>query len=181
MKITWTKDQMKDSRGYPMTQALFLETVYSPYAIWTFDDEDKEYTFPETNDHEMAGKTVLLKSLRSYFLDIADPTEYQFAKQCTIGWDHWKRLTENKMIRAEVEKWREELEVALRSEGIQAIIDSTAREDGNFQAAKWLADKSWQKTGPGRPSKSEVEREKRVAERVNQGFGADIIRMKEFK
>ena len=35
-------DQMKDSRGYPMTQALFLETIYSPYAIWTFDDEDKE-------------------------------------------------------------------------------------------------------------------------------------------
>lgn len=74
MKTTWTKKDMKDSRGYPMTQALFLETVYSPYAIWTFDDEDKEYTYPD-------GEKRLLKSLRSYYLDIADPTEYQFAKR----------------------------------------------------------------------------------------------------
>ena len=47
MKPTWIKKDMRDSRGYPMTQALFLETVYSPYAIWTFDDEDKEYTYPD--------------------------------------------------------------------------------------------------------------------------------------
>ena len=171
MKPTWTKKDMRDSRGYPMTQALFLETVYSPYAIWTFDDEDKEYTYPD-------GEKRLLKSLRSYYLDIADPTEYQFAKQCTLGWDHWKRLTENKMIRSEVDKWREELEVMLRSEGILSIV--TASEE-NFQAAKWLADKGWSKSGPGRPSKSDVEREKRVADRVNQGFGADILRMKEFQ
>ncbi len=169
MKITWTKDQMKDSRGYPMTQALFLETVYSDYAIWTFDDEPKTYN----------GK--LFPSLREHYLRIADPTEYQFAKECTLGWDHWKRLCENKMIKAEVDKWREELEVMLRSEGIQSIVEATAKEDGNFQAAKWLADKGWQKSGPGRPSKSDIEREKRVSERVNQGFGADIIRMKEYK
>ena len=119
-----------------------------------------------------------MKSLRSYYLDIADPTEYQFAKECTLGWDHWKRLTENKMIRSEVDKWREELEVALRSEGVLSIV--TASEE-NFQAAKWLADKGWSKNSPGRPSKSDIEREKRVANRVNEGFGADIIRMKEYK
>lgn len=168
MKVTWTKDQMKDTRGYPMTQALFLETIYDEnYAIWTFSDEPKEYK----------GKTYA--SLRQFYLEIADPTEYQFAKQCTLGWDHWKRLCENKMIGAEVAKWREELEISLRSEGIQAIVDATAQEGGNFQAAKWLADRGWQKNGPGRPSKSEIEREKRVKERVNEGFGADIIRMKD--
>ncbi len=170
MKITWTKDQMKDSRGYPMTQALFLETVYErDKAIWTFDDEDKEYE----------GKTYY--SLRKYYLDIADPTEYQFAIQCTLGWDHWNRILDNKMIRKEIDKWREELEVALRSEGIQAIIDATASDGGNFQAAKWLADKGWDKKSVGRPSKSDMDRQKRVADRVNQGFGAEIVRMDKFK
>lgn len=46
------------------------------------------------------------------------------------------------MIRSEVDKWREELEVALRSEGVLSIV--TASEE-NFQAAKWLADKGWSK------------------------------------
>lgn len=181
MKITWTKKEMRDSRGYPMTQALFLETVYSPYAIWTFDDEDKEYTYPADADHDMAGKTRIMKSLREYFLDIADPTEYKFAKQCTLGWDHWCRMKDNKMIKAEVDKWQEELEVALRSEGIQAIVDATAQEGGNFQAAKWLASKGWADKQVGRPSKSDKDRDERIKQRIKSGFDDTIVRMEDFK
>jgi hypothetical protein len=170
MKVTWTKKDMRDIRGYPMTQALFLETLYDvDKAIWTFKDEPTEF------------KGKVYPSLRQYYLDIADPTEYRFAKECTLGWDHWQRMIENKQIRTEVDKWREELEISLRSEGIQAIIDATAQEGGNFQAAKWLADKGWDKKNVGRPSKSELERDKRVAERVNEGFNAEIIRMKDHR
>lgn len=169
MKITWTKDQMKDSRGYPLTQSLFLEINYSDYAIWTFNDEPKEYN----------GK--IYPSLRQYYMDIADPTEYQFAKQCTLGWDHWKRLSSSDLVRKEVMQWREELEVALRSEGVMAIIDATAQEGGNFQAAKWLTEKGWEKNKVGRPSKAEADKEKRIADRINNDFKADIIRLKEYK
>jgi len=77
MKITWTKDQLKDTRGYPLTQSLFLEIGYSDYAVFTFNHEEKVYN----------GKKY--PSLREHYLDIADPTEYQFAKQCLLGWDHW--------------------------------------------------------------------------------------------
>lgn len=169
MKVTWTKDQMKDSRGYPLTQSLFLEINYSDYAIWTFNDEPKEYN----------GK--IYPSLRQYYMDIADPTEYQFAKQCTLGWDHWKRLSSSDLVRKEVMQWREELEVALRSEGVMAIIDATAQEGGNFQAAKWLTEKGWEKNKVGRPSKAEADKEKRIADRINNDFKADIIRLKEYK
>jgi hypothetical protein len=165
MKVTWGKDQLKDSRGYPLTQSLFLEINYSDYAIWTFNDDPKEYN----------GKVY--PSLRQYYLDIADPTEYQFAKQCTLGWDHWQRIVENVMVKKEVEKWREELEVALRSEGILSIIDAS---ESNWQASKWLVDKGWDKNKVGRPSKSEAEREKRIATRVNEEFNADIIRMSKY-
>jgi hypothetical protein len=169
MKVTWTKDQMRDSRGYPLTQSLFLEINYSDYAIWTFNDEPKEYN----------GK--IYPSLRQYYLEIADPTEYQFAKQCTLGWDHWQRICENVLVKKEVAKWREELEVALRSEGVMAIIDATAQDGGNFQAAKWLTEKGWEKNKVGRPSKAESDRDKRIADRINDDFKADIIRLKEFK
>lgn len=169
MKITWTKDDLKDSRGYPLTQSLFLEINYSDYAIWTFNDEPKEYN----------GK--IYPSLRQYYMDIADPTEYQFAKQCTLGWDHWKRLSSSDLVRKEVMQWREELEVALRSEGVMAIIDATAQEGGNFQAAKWLTEKGWEKNKVGRPSKAEADKEKRIADRINNDFKADIIRLKEYK
>ena len=169
MKITWTHDQLRDSRGYPLTQSLFLEINYNDYAVFTLNDEAKEYN----------GK--MYPSLRQYYLDIADPTEYQFAKQCLLGWDHWKRICDNKDIAKEVDKWRDELEVALRSEGILAIVDATTTEGGNFQAAKWLADKGWEKQRVGRPSKADLDREKRINQRVEDGFNADIIRMKDFK
>jgi hypothetical protein len=81
------------------------------------------------------------------------------------------------MVRKEVDKWREELEVALRSEGILGIIN--ASED-NWQAAKWLVDKGWDKNKVGRPSKHEAEQEKRIANRVNEEFNADIIRMSKY-
>lgn len=169
MKITWTKDQLRDTRGYPLTQSLFLEINYSEYAVFTMNDDPKTY-----NDK-------VYPSLRQYYLEIADPTEYKFAKECLLGWDHWKRICDNKDIAKEVDKWREELEVSLRSEGIQAIVDATAQDGGNFQAAKWLADKGWEKQKVGRPSKSDIEREKRIADRVNDGFSAEIIRMKDHR
>jgi hypothetical protein len=81
------------------------------------------------------------------------------------------------MVKKEVEKWREELEVALRSEGILSIIDAS---ESNWQASKWLVDKGWDKNKVGRPSKSEAEREKRIATRVNDEFNADIIRMSKY-
>jgi hypothetical protein len=167
MKVTWTKEDLKDSRGYPLTQSLFLEINYSDYAVFTFNNEPKEYN----------GK--IYPSLRQYYLDIADPTEYQFAKQCLLGWDHWKRISGSDLVRKEVNQWREELEVALRSEGVMAIIDATAQEGGNFQAAKWLTEKGWEKNKVGRPSKAEADAEKRIASRVNDAFKADVIRMKD--
>lgn len=167
MQIPWSKEKLTDSRGYPLTQSLFLEIMYNDYALFTFDEEVKMYE----------GKTMY--PLRKFYLDIGDPTEYQFAKQCLLGWDHWQRLLENKRIRAEVEKWRAELEVALISEGVSSIVESSAT--GNFQSAKWLAERGWkEKRGVGRPSKQEADREKRIAQRVNAEWDADIVRLNDY-
>ena len=166
MELPYTKEQLKDNLGRPLTQSLFLEFGYNTqYAIFTLNDEDKIYqdkTYP---------------SLKKMYLDIADPTEYQFAKQCLINWRHWVRLCENKLFKPYLEEWRTELEVQLRSEGILAVFDQA---ENNFQAARWLADKGWDKKAVGRPSKADKEREKSIRDRVGETLDAEVIRMEKF-
>lgn len=166
MKITWSKEQLKDNSGRPLTQSLFLEIGYNTeYAIFTFNDEDKEYN----------GK--IYPSLKRYYLEVGDPTEYEFARTCLLGWNHWLRMKENKALRPYFEEWADELEVAVRSEGVRSLMDLTASEGGNFQAAKYMAEKGWDKRGPGRPSKNEKERESKIEDRLFRELEDNVVRM----
>lgn len=166
MITLWEKSQLLDTMGRPLTQSMFLEFGYNTdYALFTTNDEDKQYQ----------GKTYY--SLKKAYLEIADPTEYQFAKQCLLGWRHWKRLCENKLFKPFLDEWRDELEVQLRSEGILAVMDQSEQ---NFQAAKWLADKGWDKKGVGRPTKADKNREASIASRLGDQLDADVIRMERF-
>ncbi len=166
MKLPYTKEQLKDNLGRPLTQSLFLEIGYNTqYAVFTFNDEDKIY-----NDK-------VYPSLKRLYLEIADPTEYEFAKTCLLGWPHWRRLKENKVLRVYFDEWAEELEVKLRSEGVMGLMDLTTSEGGNFQAAKWMAEKGWEKLKPGRPAKSAGEREARINDRINDEVSATVLRM----
>lgn len=120
MKIDKTK--LRDSRGHPLTQSLFLEIDYnSEAAIYTLKDDD----------HTLNGKTYL--SLKRLYLECEDPTEYDFAKKYLLGWSHWKRLQENKTIRKHIDEWREELEYQIRSQAVRDIITMSANETGGFK------------------------------------------------
>lgn len=167
MGVPYTKDKLLDTMGRPLTQSLFLELGYNTdYALFTLNDDDKLYQ----------GKTYY--SLKKLYLEIGDPSEYEFAKACLLGWRHWKRLQENKLIRPHIEEWREEIEVMRRSEGILSIADQA---EGNFQAAKWLAERGWDKRGAGRPSKVEKKREEMMKERISENvFSDNILRMEKF-
>lgn len=163
MKID--KNRLKDSTGRPLTQSLFLEIGYdTEKAIYTLKDED----------HEYKGHTYY--SLKQLYLEMEDPTEYEFANTYLLGWQHWKRLKANKLLSKHFEEWEEELELRLRAQGIRAAIDQAA-DDKGFQAAKWLADKGWQKNSVGRPSKHEKLREERMQAKLDDEFSADVIRL----
>lgn len=157
-----TKADLVDKMGKPLTQSLFLELGYSDSSVYTLKDED----------HEYEGK--LLPSLKKLYLECGDPTEYEFATKYLLGWRHWKRLCENKIIRKHIDEWREELEVRLRSQGVKAAL---LQSSVSFQAAKWVADRGWETRGAGRPSKEDVEREKKFQARVNEEYGNDIVRL----
>jgi len=165
MKID--KSLFRDSMGRPLTQSLFLEPNYNvEYAYYTLDGEDKTY------------KGKVYPSLKRLYLAAEDPLEYDFATTFLIDWPHWKRLCKNAIIGKHVDDWREELELKLRGAGVQAMLDMSG---DNAQAAKWLAERGWDRRGAGRPKKEEIERERNIQEQLDNEFGADIMRMRDYK
>jgi hypothetical protein len=162
-----SKDQMYDSTNRPITQSMFLEIGYTDAAIYTLKEDDYEYN----------GK--IYPSLKKLYLLTEDPTEYEFAKTYLLGWRHWLRLCENKVIRKHIDEWREELEVKLRSKAVMQAIKNANK--GGFQAAKWLADKGWDGKRAGRPSKADIEKEKKIAANIHQEYAGDVVRLFESK
>ncbi len=164
------KSKLLDVNGLPLTQGLFLEVGYNTdYAIYTLKDRDHEY------------KGHLYPSLKALYLKEGDPTEYLFADKYLLGYQHWKRICNNKLLLQYIQEWREELEIKLRAEAVRALINMTSSENGNFQAAKFLADRGWDKNKVGRPSKEELEKRAAIGRKVDDEFKADIRRLEDYR
>lgn len=160
------KSKMKDQQGRYLTQGLFIDFNYDPtFAVYSFKDEDFEY------------KGVMYQSLKRLYLEVADPTEYQFAMKHLYDWQHWKRICDNKALLKQIEVWREELEVALRSASILAMSDMT----DNFQAQKFLAERGWEKNGVGRPKKTDPLREDKIQDKIAEELKDTLTRMDKYK
>ncbi len=160
-----TREQMQDTTGRPLTQGLFLEVNYGDFAVYSLKEVD----------HVHNGKTYL--SLKRLYLECADPTEYEFATTYLLGWKHWQRLCDNKMLRVHIDEWRDELEIKLRAKAIKYILETSSGPVANFQASKWVADRGWAVRGAGRPSKADVEREKKIQAGISDEYSADIVRL----
>lgn len=157
------KTKLVDGQGKPLTQSLFLEIGYTDFSVYTLKDQDYEYN----------GKVY--PSLKRLYLEMEDPTEYEFANECLLGWKHWIRLCENKQIAKHIDEWRAELEYKLRSKAVRMMLSSA--KEGNYQAAKWFADRGWSNKGAGRPSKADVEHEKQVQARLGEEYSEDVVRL----
>ena len=136
------RSEFLDTLGRYKTQSLFLETAYDPEAFFTFDDVDKVYK----------GKTYV--SLKRLYLEMEDVTEYAFADTHLAGWNHWKKICGNSAIREHIEEWRYELELKLTARALNKIKEMA--EDGNYNAAKYIANKEYS-SGKGRPTKADRE------------------------
>ena len=156
MKID--KSLLKDTQGRPLTQGLFLEVSYNTkYAVYTLKEDHYEYE----------GKVY--PSLKRLFLEMEDVVEYDFANRYLLGWNHWKRIQENKLFSQHIHEWREELELKLRSQAVRDILDMTADEK-SFQAAKWIADKGWEKLKAGRPRTAEKAKEDALLSAIESDY-----------
>jgi hypothetical protein len=160
-----------DVTGNLLTQSLFLELTYG-------NTDNALYTLKE-DDYEHNGKQYL--SIKKLYLEIADPTEYEFAKKCFDSWAHWKRLCEKTTnLHPYIAAWREELEVKLRSQGVRGVmLEAYSEGKGSLQAAKWLADKGWtEKRTAGRPSNEELAGERKQRANIKQTMEDDLARIR---
>jgi len=157
---------MKDSTGRWRTRSLFVETI--------------------GKDQLAAGFTPLFslkgdskyEDLHSVYMQESDPTEYSFALRAFGSWEHFEVLQELQWFKVYLTKWRRELEVKLRSEGVAALAKS-ARQDGSrgLSAAKFLAEKGWEAKKRGRPSKEDIEKEKKQQLDMEKELGDDAARI----
>jgi hypothetical protein len=162
------RSQMKASTGRFKTLSLFWETRREGNVpLFTL----KSY------DHTVDGVTYpSLKKLYFEF-DHVPGYEYEFATTVLGGWDQWMYLTQDSTIKDTFRGWREEYEIMLKANAIKQLIMSSKVDDakGNV-AARYLADKAYE-VKRGRPSKAEVEREKKIAAGVNETLAADMERL----
>lgn len=166
MKID--KEAMIDTKGAARTQSLFLETSYA-------DTQYVQYTL-KPRDHMYKGR--LLPSIKRLYLEFGDVTEYYFAYEYFLDWDHWQQIRRNELIAKHIDGWSEEMEIRRRADGIESIVmAATDCEKPNFQAAKYLADGGWNKKKAGRPSKEAIERETKIQAKVMDEFGSDLKRL----
>lgn len=160
--------RFKASNGMWLTDSLFRENVWGDkihLAVYS----TKEY------DLHLDGK--IYPSLKKLYMSVADPTEYKFAEKHLGGWTHWNRMLNNQKLRPMIDKWREELEVKLRSQAFRALRSTAVNEGAKgTTAAKWLAEKGWEPKR-GRPSKEEVERTKKVHAGIHEELEEDFERM----
>lgn len=156
----------KDSVGRWLTKALFYEAnnYTIDNAIFTTGDEDIV----------VKGKTLI--SLKKRFVEAEDPTGYTVAREYLGGYPHWKALCRTVALKSHIEEMKEELDVRLRSRGIKKVISSA--ETGNFTAAKYLTEKGWDKRIAGRPTKAEIERERKQMAMAFDDVEEDLSRMK---
>jgi hypothetical protein len=139
------REFMKDAQGRYRTESLFYETSrdrikYPPL-----------FTLKE-HDH----KACL--SMYALYMEIADPSEYYFAKQVLGSYAHWEKLVTLAWFKDHLEMWRVHLESKLRGKAIRTMVEESNK--GSEVAAKWIANRGWEhKTAPvrGRPSKEEVQ------------------------
>lgn len=157
------KSVFKDAQGKYITSGLFCDYQYkTEFAVYCLADADKMYE----------GK--LYPSLRRLYIEMADPTEYEFATTYLYGWAHWQKMLGNKDLRKHIEEWREEVELKLRAQAVKAIAAKAAT--GDFSSAKWLADKGWNGKR-GRPSKQELANEKKMRDKVETELQDDASRI----
>lgn len=161
------REQLVDHIGAYRTQSLFLETNSADvFPLMTLKDVDWEY------------KGIMLPSLRKIYMDLADPTEYEVAIHVLGSWEHWTRFFSNKKIMKYLQQYRNELEVKTRSGAIRAMI-STATLDGSkgTSAAKYIAEKGWEKRKAGAPSKIEVQKELKIQTDIDHELEEDLRRI----
>jgi hypothetical protein len=133
-----------------LTQSLFLEQSYT----------DRSSVLYTLKDHDHEG----YKSLYRLYLACNDPTEISFANTYFDGWEHWTRICELDWFKPYVTRWRNELELQIRSKALANIlyVAKDEKHKSSYEANKFLLSGGWkvkEEAKVGRPTKQKIREE----------------------
>jgi hypothetical protein len=161
---------LKDKMGRYRTQSLF----------WEFRHPEMDALFTLKDDDIIRDDVSFLSLKKIYFLyDHVPHLEYEFAKDVFNSWEQWMRISNESIpeIRDVIKEWREELDIKLKAESLKNLITcSKAKDIRGFNASKYLAEQGYAQKR-GRPSKAEVERERKVQAGVSKELESDMERL----
>lgn len=134
----------KGESGAFLTRGLFYEAdgFYDPNAVFSFK-----------------GKEGYIDA-RKTFVELDDPTGYQWAVKYLGSVEHWERLVRCSWFKEQLAEWVAEIELKAKSEAIRRLKEIAAGESAQaISAAKYLATLDYNKGARGRPSKNEIQGE----------------------
>lgn len=152
-------DKMVGGQGHYLTQALFYEYRFqskSDYIPFTLKDKD-------WRGH-----------LSAYKIYMASATEYEAAITMLNSWKHWEHLCQAPFFAKEVAKWREEREIRDAAMAKAVMIEKV--KEGDLSASRSLYEIATKRKA-GRPSKLEVESEKKKQAAIDNKVSSIIERM----
>ena len=165
-------NRFKNAIGQHLLKPIFFE----------LDEAGRPNALYSLKDHDCVFEGRPYPSLRKLYVEMEDPTEYNFASVYLDGWVHWKKLSNASFFCDLLKEWREELEVRLRAKGLVGIrqVASTAGKEA-FQAQKYLAQAGWKlpedKSSVGRPTKERVAQEAEKMFKQKTDFDLDYERI----
>ena len=145
-------------QGHYMTQGLFYEYRHQTKNF------DAPYNLRE--DDYKGSKSV-------YKIYMSCDTEYEAAQKILGSWKHWEILCKSPFFSKEIEKWREER--AIREQALAKGVLLEQTREGNITAAKGVLETHKRKAG--RPSKIEVEGERKRQANIDSKVSSIVERM----
>ena len=175
-KKSYSFPELKDSMGRYRTQSLFWE--------FSFLNEKRETAIEPIftlKDYNLEKYNIIYPSLKLIYMsyDHVPGFEYEFAMDVFNSWDHWNKLATETVpvIKNAIKEWRTELDIRIKAQAIKAVMLASKTDDTKgLHAAKYLADKGYAPQR-GRPSKEEVERERKISAGVNKDLESDMERL----
>lgn len=159
----------KGKNGGWMTQSLFWDK-------WVNLTDDNRYCKPVfTFDVDRKG----LINCKATFIEVGDPTGYEWAMKYLESYDHWLYLMKRDWFAIEAASWKDELLVKIKSTAIKRIQELSTGPNAAtaLAAAKYVAEQAWDKNSPGRPTKEKVTGEMKRLTRDVEQTNEDMARL----
>ncbi len=161
----------RDDLGRFLTTSLFIEKAYRS------DEKFKPYFTLSNRDKEVEGVTYFSLKKIYFAYEHVPGFEYDFAMDVFGYWEHWVKLTEESSLRKMFQEWRDEYEIKLKAQAMRSLIAvSRVADPKGVAAAKYLAEKGYV-SRKGRPSKEEIERQRKIDASVRDNLDEDMQRL----